>query len=135
MPLSNTAAKAVPLLNRELSRLDYNGRVLEKARDRDVPLIDRLRFLTYCSRNLDEFFMVRIAGLKRRQQAGLPMRGGDRTPLRKQIELIAERCAKLVTRHSRRPNLPLEDALQLVHLYAERGSPKFEKAAMRWLER
>ena len=33
------------------------------------------------------------------------------------------------------PNLPLEDALQLVHLYAERGSPKFEKAAMRWLER
>ena len=33
------------------------------------------------------------------------------------------------------PNLPLEDALQLVHLYAERGSPKFEKAALRWLER
>jgi hypothetical protein len=33
------------------------------------------------------------------------------------------------------PNLPLEDALQLVHLYAERGSPKFEKAVMRWLER
>jgi hypothetical protein len=33
------------------------------------------------------------------------------------------------------PNLPLEDALQLVHLYAERGSPKYEKAAMRWLER
>jgi hypothetical protein len=33
------------------------------------------------------------------------------------------------------PNLPLEDALQLVHLYAERGSPKFERAAMRWLER
>ena len=47
-------AKAIPLLNRELSRLDYNRRVLAKAEDPDVPLLERLRFLAFCSRNLDE---------------------------------------------------------------------------------
>ncbi|GAC1431946.1 MAG: polyphosphate kinase 1 [Thermoanaerobaculia bacterium] len=54
----------IPLLNRELSRLDYNRRVLAKAQDASVPLLERLRFLAWCSRNLDEFFMVRAGATR-----------------------------------------------------------------------
>jgi polyphosphate kinase len=70
------AAKPLPLLNRELSRLDYNRRVLAKAEDPSVPLLERLRFLTFCSRNLDEFFMVRAGAMRDLLDAGI----GDRTP-------------------------------------------------------
>ncbi len=54
----------VPLLNRELSRLDYNRRVLAKAEDANVPPLERLRFLAWCAQNLDEFFMVRAGATR-----------------------------------------------------------------------
>ena len=54
----------IPLLNRELSRLDYNRRVLAKAEDASVPALERLRYLAWCSRNLDEFFMVRAGATR-----------------------------------------------------------------------
>jgi len=88
-------------LNRELSWLDFNSRVLELAEDPQTPLLERAKFLAIFASNLDEFYMVRIAGLKRRQQAGLPVRGGDRLPLRTQLELIAEKTTGLVARHAR----------------------------------
>ena len=88
-------------LNRELSWLDFNARVLALAEDPDVPLLERAKFLAIFANNLDEFYMVRVAGLKRRLQAGLPVRGGDEMPLRTQLALIAEKAAGLVARHAR----------------------------------
>ncbi|WP_305782923.1 RNA degradosome polyphosphate kinase [Symbioplanes lichenis] len=87
-------------LNRELSWLDFNARVLALAEDPGTPLLERAKFLAIFASNLDEFYMVRVAGLKRRLKAGLPMRGGDRVSLRNQLEMITERAADLVTRHA-----------------------------------
>ncbi|HEY0387862.1 MAG TPA: polyphosphate kinase 1 [Gaiellales bacterium] len=69
------------LLNRELSRLDFDRRVLAQAADPTVPLLERVRFCSIVSSNLDEFFMVRVAGLLRQAGAGVPARSADgRTP-------------------------------------------------------
>jgi polyphosphate kinase len=69
------------LLNRELSWLDYNARVLARAADPALPLLERSRSCAYFSSNLDEFFMVRVAGLMGQEEAGLVVRSPDgRTP-------------------------------------------------------
>jgi polyphosphate kinase len=88
-------------LNRELSWLDFNNRVLALAEDPSTPLLERAKFLAIFASNLDEFYMVRIADLKRRRQTGLPTRGVDQLPPREQLEVVAGRTAELVARHAR----------------------------------
>ncbi len=83
-------------LNRELSWLEFNRRVLAQATDARVPLLERLRFLSIFASNLDEFFQVRVAGLKRQQAAGLQSRTADgRTPS-EQLDAIVGRVHPMV---------------------------------------
>lgn len=75
-------------LDRELSWLRFNQRVLELAEDPDLPLLERVRFLAIFTSNLDEFFMVRVAGLKRRIAAGLAVRAASGLMPREVLERI-----------------------------------------------
>src|SRR5919199_5751845 len=75
-------------LNREVSWLEFNGRVLQLAEDPTTPLLERVKFLAIFASNLDEFFMVRVAGLKRRAAARLGVRSADGPSATAHLELI-----------------------------------------------
>jgi polyphosphate kinase len=81
--------------NRELSWLDFNQRVLELAEDESVPLLERLRFCAIYASNLDEFFMVRVAGLFDQLDAGIDARGPDGMAPGEQIDGIQARVLEL----------------------------------------
>ena len=83
-------------VNRELSWLEFNRRVLEEAQDPSVPLLERVKFLAIFSSNLDEFFMVRVAALKRRLQAGDQMPGPDGLTPAETIKAVTARVRELV---------------------------------------
>ena len=83
-------------LNREVSWLDFNARVLALARDPRTPLLERAKFLAIFASNLDEFFMVRVAGLKRRQSMGLGTRSADGLGTREQLALHQPAGARAV---------------------------------------
>ncbi|MFD4402039.1 RNA degradosome polyphosphate kinase [Nocardia sp. NPDC058499] len=87
-------------LNRELSWLDFNARVLALAEDSSLPLLERAKFLAIFASNLDEFYMVRVAGLKRRAETGLSVRSADGRSPSEQLELIAARTQDLAVRHA-----------------------------------
>ncbi|MDF2824120.1 MAG: Polyphosphate kinase [Mycobacterium sp.] len=88
-------------LNRELSWLDFNSRVLALAADSSLPLLERAKFLAIFSSNLDEFYMVRVAGLKRRDEMGLSVRSADGLSPREQLRRIGERTQQLASRHAK----------------------------------
>ncbi|MEO6186256.1 MAG: RNA degradosome polyphosphate kinase, partial [Steroidobacteraceae bacterium] len=83
-------------INRELSLLEFNQRVLALAMDASLPLLERLRFLCISSSNLDEFFEIRVAGLKQLEELGTPFSGPDRTPVDVQLAAIQRRAAQLI---------------------------------------
>jgi polyphosphate kinase len=87
-------------LNRELSWLDFNARVLALAADTSLPLLERAKFLAIFASNLDEFYMVRVAGLKRRDEMGLSVRSADGLSPREQLRLIGERTQQIASRHA-----------------------------------
>jgi polyphosphate kinase len=101
-PTTNGTPTAVALdspslyINRELSWLEFNGRVLDEARDPKVPLLERLKFLAIFGSNLDEFFMVRVGGLQQKVHAGIVVgSGADRMPPREQLERIHKAVSQL----------------------------------------
>ncbi len=81
--------------NRELSWLFFNTRVLKEARNPDVPLLERVRFLSISASNLDEFYMVRVAGLRTQVLAGVSKPSFDGYTPQQQLEKIARRVSKL----------------------------------------
>ncbi len=86
--------------NRELSWLDFNARVLALAEDTSQPLLERTKFLAIFASNLDEFYMVRVAGLKRREETGLSVRSADGLTPTEQLAYIAKRNQELVQQHA-----------------------------------
>ena len=100
-------------INRELAFLEFNRRVLEQAKKDDVPLLERLRFLCISSSNLDEFFEIRVAGLKHQEALGGTHRGVDNLTPPEQLRRIAEMTHELVAEQYRVLNdvlFPLLDA-------------------------
>ncbi|MCW2968535.1 MAG: ppk [Solirubrobacteraceae bacterium] len=98
-------------LNRELSWLDFNERVLELAEDASLPLLERAKFAAIYANNLDEFFMVRVAGVHDQLDAGVAGRQADGMTAAETMDAIAKRVRELGTRLSRCFEADLRPAL------------------------
>ncbi|MCS6914006.1 MAG: polyphosphate kinase 1 [Myxococcales bacterium] len=99
--LSNPLTDPSLYINRELSWLEFNQRVLDEALDPSVPLLERLKFLGISASNLDEFFMVRVAGLKQQLSSGVVETGPDGLLPSEVLARIALRAQRMVTEQYR----------------------------------
>ncbi|MBA8926028.1 polyphosphate kinase [Kutzneria viridogrisea] len=100
-PIAETDLPDDRYFNRELSWLDFNARVLALAEDSSQPLLERAKFLAIFASNLDEFYMVRVAGLKRREETGLSVRSADGLTPTEQLSRLAARSQELVGQHAK----------------------------------
>jgi polyphosphate kinase len=121
-------------INRELSFLEFNQRVLAQAFDESVPLLERLRFLCISSSNLDEFFEIRVAGLKQLLELGQGQFATDTLSLQEQLAAIHQRATTLCNEQYRCLNDVLLPALQKEGIALQERS-EWSPAAEKWLER
>jgi len=121
-------------INRELSFLEFNQRVLAQAFDASVPLLERLRFLCISSSNLDEFFEIRVAGLKQLLELGSGQFATDTLSLQEQLVAVHQRAMRLCNEQYRCLNEVLLPALQAQGISLQ-GRTAWSPAAEKWLER
>ena len=100
-------ADAARFFNREISWMQFNWRVLEEARNKSVPLLERMRFLAISGSNLDEFISVRVASLRRLVRRRSPRKSIDGRTAAEQLDLIDAEARELIAAH---PDLATEHA-------------------------
>jgi polyphosphate kinase len=133
---ARTAVSPELLLNRELSWLAWNSRVLALAADTSLPLLERTRFCSIFSRNLDEFFMVRVAGLLDQIEAGVPVTSPDARRPQETLREVRERVLQLSARQSklwkRELSVALEEAGIIVGQVEDCTKTELEELAERF---
>jgi polyphosphate kinase len=120
-------------LNRELGQLEFNRRVLAQAEDASVPLLERLKYLCIVSSNLDEFFEIRVAGLKEQiRLSGVPV-GPDGMDARQTLKAVREQVHRLIARQYQVLNDDLFPALEKEGIYFLRRT-KWDDAQRAWVK-
>ncbi len=98
-------------INRQMSLLEFNWRVLQQARDESIPLLERLRFLCIFSTNMDEFFEIRVSGLQQKLELGALHNEPDNTPPKQVLKQISQRAHELVNEQYELLNDMLDNSL------------------------
>jgi len=121
-PPAADPANAKLFINRELSWLEFNSRVLDEARDASVPLLERLKFLSIVASNLDEFFMIRVAGLKQQLSGNVAETAADGLTPAEQLAAISARTHAMVAEQYRVWRDEVNPGLERAGVRVARGS-------------
>jgi polyphosphate kinase len=118
--IKNTETSDKLFFNRELSLIEFNRRVLAEAEDQTHPLLERLKFISILSSNLDEFFMIRVAGLKNQKTAGVVELSFDGMTPQEQLDEIRNRLIPIYKRQEEILNNDIMPSLEKERIYIHR---------------